>query len=553
MTKKLFFTIGIAVSFLLLLVSSATADIKFSQTDGVWGRVDDGYDGIVFDVVGVIGNNPGSYWGSGSKTTQNHTLIRNADVCTHDIDGDSGLTDWTSYSPNYDNLGQHTIDTSVCFYQGLFISEYTEPTTDFWGNPRNHAIEIYNNMGETVNLAAKKFSIQIYNNGSSTPTVNIPLTGTIANGATYVITRQTITGVTNQTSSLLQFDGNDAVVLVRDYVADAGDPGPDGQADGATGLMYATGPTGLNPTIGSMTTGTNPSVQTGPTTDFNQVRYGSASAFSSKSGLAFQGINNAGVTYADNTAFTVGKFCHVNNPINATNDFVNTYLTLDLMNMSCGTGAIAPFPPERLTFVYPVNLNETTNSGTCPYPSDPGNPCSDAVTFTPTDASFTCFYDGDIKTIYYVQVLGFMPVGADNSCNNVTYDENTASGIFISQEGSTNCGCLFAMITKSTPTAVSLISFEASDTPEGVLLKWETANETNNLGFNLYRAVSPDGERALLNNNLIQTNVAPGSPFGAVYEYLDDSAATGQTWYYWLEDLDFSGETTFHGPALVTR
>ena len=101
------------------------------------------------------------------------------------------------------------------------------------------AIEIYNNMGQEVDLSP--FSIQIYNNGSETPSVNIPLNDyTIQNNSTFVITRRTTPGVTaDLVTSSLSFTGDDAVALVRDYQADPGDPGTDGQADGATGLAYA--------------------------------------------------------------------------------------------------------------------------------------------------------------------------------------------------------------------------------------------------------------------------------------------------------------------------
>lgn len=557
MKKKILLTIGITFSVLLVLVSSASAAIVFYQTDGVWGRVDDGYDGIVFDVVGKIGDDfQGTAWtASGGRTTAG-ALIRNAAVCTHDIDGDASLSDWTFSTPgNPGNLGLHTF-VPTCNYQGLFISEYRQGGTD--------AIEIFNNMGEDIDLAGKKFSIQIYNGTeeyrwqggwvqwstvSSTPSVNIPLTGTIANGATYVIASQTITGVTNQISSILQFDGNDAVALVRDYVAD-----PTGDSDdGATGLMYGTGPTGNNPTDTPITTGTNPSVQTGPITDFNQIRYGSGN-FSSKSGLAFKGVDNHGSEYQDGNAFLAGKFCHVNNPIsNPSNSFLQTYLTLDLMNMTCGTGAVAPFPPPRLTFVYPVALDETPNEGTCAYPPPATGNCADAVTFTSTTSSFTCFYQGEVTKTYYVKLLGFMPTTPDGDCTTVSYNAPEASGIFVSQEGSTNCGCLFAMVTESSTTAVNLISFSAAETAEGALVQWETASETDNLGFNLYRAASEDGERVLLNSSLIPTKMPPGSPIGGLYEYLDTTTVIGQTYFYWLEDIDLAGVATLNGPVTTAR
>lgn len=545
MKTKFFVTGGIVMTVLILLVSSASADISFYQTDGVWGRVDDGYDGIVFDVVGVIGVNPGTAWtASGGRTTAG-ALIRNATVCTHDIDGDATLGEWSYSVPgNPGNLGSHTFSPS-CNSQGLFISEYRQISG-------NDAIEIFNNMGEAVDLAAKKFYLQVYADGSASPTTVITLTGTVANGATFVISASAIVGISNQVASILAFDGNDAVVLVRDYVDDAGG------ADGASGLQYATGPAAEDPTTGSPTTGSNPSVQTPPTNDFNQIRYGTnfwggTLSFGSQSGMAFKGVNNSGVTYQDQVPFVVGKFCHVNNPINASNALADTFLTLDLMNMSCGSSAIAPFPPARLTFVYPVNLHETSNSGTCPYPSDPGNPCSDAVTFTASDASFTCFYPGGVKNIYHVQLLGFMPVAAGVSCSSVPYNAPGATGIFISQEGSTNCGCLFAMITESIPTAVKLNSFTAEDHSDGVLVQWITASETDNLGFNLYRAESETGERVLLNAALIPTNNPPGSPVGSEYAFLDTTANSGSAYYYWLEDVDLSGAATLHGPVRVDR
>jgi hypothetical protein len=109
------------------------------------------------------------------------------------------------------------------------------------------------------------------------------------------------------------------------------------------------------------------------------------------------------------------------------------------------------------------------------------------------------------------------------------------------------------MVTESNPTAVELISFTAESVPEGVRVSWETATETDNLGFNLYRADSLISDKVQLNDTLIPPNVPPGSPFGATYEFVDTGATAFQTYFYWLEDIDASGEITLHGPAIVTR
>jgi hypothetical protein len=102
--------------------------------------------------------------------------------------------------------------------------------------------------------------------------------------------------------------------------------------------------------------------------------------------------------------------------------------------------------------------------------------------------------------------------------------------------------------TCSSPTAVELARFEAAPNGAAIALAWETATELDNLGFNLYRAQAPDGPRTQLNANLIPGQ-APGSPVGAAYTWLDESVATGITYYYWLEDVDVYGVATLHGPV----
>ena len=99
------------------------------------------------------------------------------------------------------------------------------------------------------------------------------------------------------------------------------------------------------------------------------------------------------------------------------------------------------------------------------------------------------------------------------------------------------------------PTAVELLWFQATGVRRAIKLGWETASEVDNLGFNLYRASALEGPRTKINSALIPTNVPPGSPFGAVYEYTDTTVQGRVTYYYWLEDVDIYGNSTLHGPA----
>jgi hypothetical protein len=103
------------------------------------------------------------------------------------------------------------------------------------------------------------------------------------------------------------------------------------------------------------------------------------------------------------------------------------------------------------------------------------------------------------------------------------------------------------------PTAVLLVSFDAAPSGAAILVTWESSQEIENLGFNLYRAESEAGPMARLNDELIPSGVPPGSPFGTVYEWLDeDGLVPGQVYYYWLEDVDIYGRTTLHGPVQAT-
>lgn len=98
------------------------------------------------------------------------------------------------------------------------------------------------------------------------------------------------------------------------------------------------------------------------------------------------------------------------------------------------------------------------------------------------------------------------------------------------------------------PTAVTLVSFTAAPDGQAIRLDWETASELNNIGFNLYRALSPQGPWTRLNGNVIAA-ANPGSVMGASYTYLDETVKPGLTYYYLLEDIDRETGVTQHGPV----
>jgi predicted extracellular nuclease len=171
------------------------------------------------DVFGQVGFDPGSQWGP--PNTRDNTLRRMPDVCQGDTDAtdtfDPSL-EWDGFgNNNFDDLGMHSVTCDPA--NDLFISEYVE------GSSLNKALEIYNGTGNTVNLGAEGYGIDIYFNGSTSPGTRIQLVGSLAPGDVFVVADDgadpAILAVADQTSTANFFNGDDAVVLRKGGKDDA--------------------------------------------------------------------------------------------------------------------------------------------------------------------------------------------------------------------------------------------------------------------------------------------------------------------------------------------
>ncbi len=100
------------------------------------------------------------------------------------------------------------------------------------------------------------------------------------------------------------------------------------------------------------------------------------------------------------------------------------------------------------------------------------------------------------------------------------------------------------------PLVVELDSFTAVVHPqEGyVLVSWETATELDCAGFNLWSSDTEDGEYVRINETLIP---CVGSAVeGAAYEF-EDPDCPGWYCFYMLQDINFEGDSSWHGPISV--
>jgi len=93
----------------------------------------------------------------------------------------------------------------------------------------------------------------------------------------------------------------------------------------------------------------------------------------------------------------------------------------------------------------------------------------------------------------------------------------------------------------TTPTAIELLSFDVAKAESGVALTWTTASETDVLGYNVYRAASPEAAREKVNAEII---LAANSLSGSSYTLSDTVGGA----VYFLEEITTSLAAESHGP-----
>jgi len=92
-----------------------------------------------------------------------------------------------------------------------------------------------------------------------------------------------------------------------------------------------------------------------------------------------------------------------------------------------------------------------------------------------------------------------------------------------------------------TSLPVELSSFSATSTTKGVKLNWRTETEVNNIGFNVYRSDTKDGKYVKINAKLIMGAGTDATPHD--YSFTDENMVKGSTYYYYIEDVGFTGKT----------
>ena len=179
------------------------------------------------------------------------------------------------------------------------------------------------------------------------------------------------------------------------------------------------------------------------------------------------------------------------------------------------------------------------------------------------DLSITGHNDLEMKLIRNGSVLQTVVTGVEPGADNAGYFQfsNLEAGTYTVMASFNNPGnmrtaelvvdCMGTRVNfplEGTPTSVSLASFSGTAEAGAVRLIWETGVESQNLGFFVYRSSNLDSEPGQIGDFVAAT----GNAGGSVYDLVDDTIQSGETYYYWLEDIDWDLVRTVHGPVQVS-
>jgi hypothetical protein len=100
-----------------------------------------------------------------------------------------------------------------------------------------------------------------------------------------------------------------------------------------------------------------------------------------------------------------------------------------------------------------------------------------------------------------------------------------------------------------TPSGTTLAKLQAVAKETYIEINWETIQEVDNDGFNIYRSTSPDVIPSPPINGSLIASLGGG---GGAYAFQDNTAEKGVTYYYWIEFVEPSSTALFDNPVFAT-
>ncbi len=215
-----------------------------------------------------------------------------------------------------------------------------------------------------------------------------------------------------------------------------------------------------------------------------------------------------------------------------------------------GNGTIAVLFNWKMTATNTGAFGATFPDGdtilSAPLPAGPtyGSPSTGSFTAITNSANIQCSISSNLLTCTasgadvtigattgsFSVTFGVTPAATGNLSTTATVDP---SDVILESDETNNTGSDTVAVT--TSTAVLMSYFKADKvSAHQVELSWETLNEINMWGFNVYRSQQENTGFTKLNATLIQAQNF-GSLTGSQYQFSDQTAQPGTTYYYRLE------------------
>lgn len=109
---------------------------------------------------------------------------------------------------------------------------------------------------------------------------------------------------------------------------------------------------------------------------------------------------------------------------------------------------------------------------------------------------------------------------------------------------SNNTSIMSEQTTLGCAVSVEMASLTAAYDNETVIVRWETSQELNHLGFNVYRSEVAGELGTQMNEEVINGSFT--------YSFTDATVQGETTYYYTVADVNAEGQETHHGPVVVT-
>jgi hypothetical protein len=117
------------------------------------------------------------------------------------------------------------------------------------------------------------------------------------------------------------------------------------------------------------------------------------------------------------------------------------------------------------------------------------------------------------------------------------------------------------LLVAEARAAIELVDFEVASETDRVRIRWETATELNNAGYYVLRSETGGSDPSNY-EQITVIDAVSGIPydfipargedlFGAVYIFYDEAVTVGGHYYYYLQDVDSSNFSSYHGPEDV--